>query len=142
MAKPRGGDWLQDEIESLRRSGIDIVVSALTPAEVQESGLDDEAELAANAGLRFVSIPITDRSVPELDHVEPTLRFLSEELASGSRIAVHCRFGIGRSSLVAAALLVMTGLDAELAWSRIGRARGVEVPDTAAQRRWTDQLRT
>jgi hypothetical protein len=30
MARPRGGDWLIDEIKALRASGVDILVSLLT----------------------------------------------------------------------------------------------------------------
>jgi len=36
MARPRGGDWLQDEILALKRSGISILVSLLTPEEEDE----------------------------------------------------------------------------------------------------------
>ena len=31
MPRPRGGDWLEDEIRGLKRFGVDILVSLLTP---------------------------------------------------------------------------------------------------------------
>ena len=34
LARPRGGDWLEDEVRSWRGQGIDVVVSLLTPAEI------------------------------------------------------------------------------------------------------------
>jgi hypothetical protein len=47
--------------------------------------------------------------------------------------------GIPGGSL-AAALLVLDGTDAERAWSRVTRARGLPVPDTDEQRRWVTGL--
>src|ERR1700743_3176736 len=39
VPRPRGGDWLADDLHALRREGIDILVSLLTPSEVEELGL-------------------------------------------------------------------------------------------------------
>ncbi len=36
MARPRGGDWLVNEMEALREASLDTVVSLPTPSEVQE----------------------------------------------------------------------------------------------------------
>jgi hypothetical protein len=33
-ARPRGGDWLGDEVVSWKRNGVDAVLSLLTPEEV------------------------------------------------------------------------------------------------------------
>jgi len=43
LARPQGEDWLSDEIQSWRVSGIDIVVSLLTESENSQLGLADEA---------------------------------------------------------------------------------------------------
>ena len=53
--------------------------------------------------------------------------------------ALHCRMGIGRSSLMAASILVADGLTVSDAFGRIQRARGVAVPDTEAQVQWVEQ---
>ena len=37
-ARPRGGDWLEDEMANWRRAGIDTVLSLLTPEEEQGEG--------------------------------------------------------------------------------------------------------
>jgi protein-tyrosine phosphatase len=55
-------------------------------------------------------------------------------------VAVHCWGGVGRSSLIAAAVLVGRGTDAEQAWARIAEARGVPVPETDEQRAWVTAL--
>ncbi|MFJ5229050.1 tyrosine protein phosphatase [Kitasatospora sp. NPDC088391] len=140
MARPRGGDWLAEELAGLAAAGVTDLVSALTPAENAELGLTAEAELARAAGLRFVALPIPDRTTPEPAEVLPTIRELTERLRAGGHVVTHCRAGIGRSSLLAAAVLVLTGTDADTAWGLIGRARGLAVPDTPEQRAWTDLL--
>ncbi|MDP2708210.1 MAG: hypothetical protein Q8O70_12020, partial [Burkholderiales bacterium] len=57
-------------------------------------------------------------------------------LAEGKNLAIHCRQGIGRSALLAACLLIMTGVDPDTAFQRLSAARGCAVPETAEQREW------
>ncbi|MFJ1548095.1 protein-tyrosine phosphatase family protein [Streptomyces sp. NPDC088246] len=140
MAKPRGNDWLEDEMTALSVCGVDTLVCALTGLELDELGLADEPRAAVAAGLRFVAIPIPDRTVPDLATILPTLRRLAKQLDDGAHIVTHCRAGIGRSSLLAAALLILNGVDPNTAWAQLERARGLAVPDTAEQRDWTMEL--
>jgi len=58
VPRPRGGEWLEDEIASLHDAGIDALVSLLEPAEEAHLGLEDEASAATAAGLVFGSFPI------------------------------------------------------------------------------------
>src|SRR6476620_4583045 len=43
--RPRGGDWLADEVKAWRAAGVDVVTSLLTPEEVAELGLQEEEAL-------------------------------------------------------------------------------------------------
>ncbi|WP_283132736.1 protein-tyrosine phosphatase family protein [Rhizohabitans arisaemae] len=140
MAKPRGGDWLPDEMAALKAFGVDVLVCALTPGELRETGLSGEARAAAEAGLEFVGIPIFDRAVPASAEVLPVLSRLAGRLRSGAHIVVHCRYGIGRASLLAVSLLVLNGVTPEEAWRRLEHARGLPVPDTPEQRAWPAAL--
>ena len=140
MARPRGGDWLRDEMTALAGAGVDVLVCALTASELDELGLVDESREARAAGLRFVAVPIPDRTVPEPDAIRPVLRELAGRLHDGAHVVTHCRAGIGRSSLLAAGVLILGGTDADTVWSAIERARGLAVPDTAEQRAWTAGL--
>jgi protein-tyrosine phosphatase len=140
-ARPRGADWLEDEIEGWRKQGIDIVVSLLTPSENEELDLKDEAGLSKAKGIRFGSFPVEDRGVPQSPaKVEELVSQLGCEIQQGKNVAVHCRQGIGRSSLISAALLISGGTDVEQALHAIGESRGLDVPETAEQRRWLDQF--
>ena len=61
---------------------------------------------------------------------------LSEQLANGKKIAVHCRQGIGRAALVAICLLVLSGVQSAAAIDRVSGARGCLVPETPEQGQW------
>jgi protein-tyrosine phosphatase len=137
MPRPRGGDWLEDEIASWRRLGINVVVSALTREENAELDLIQEKEQCEKAGIEFLAFPIVDRGVPfsAKDTLE-LVRHLEQQLAQGKKIAVHCRQGIGRAGLLAACILVAGGVNLASAWDRIATARGCAVPETSEQREW------
>jgi protein-tyrosine phosphatase len=140
MAKPRGGHWLADEMTALPAAGVGILVSALTTAELHDVDLTDEPQAARDTGLQFISNPISDRGTPDPAVVLPHLRRLAERLRAGDHIVTHCRFGIGRASLLAASILVLNGFPSDQAWNRLENARGLAVPDTPAQRAWPDVL--
>ncbi len=63
-ARPRGGDWLADEIDDWQHSGISTVLSLLTPDEEVDLELSNEATEARTHGMTFLSLPIPDRDVP------------------------------------------------------------------------------
>jgi len=137
MARPRAGDWLTDEIAGWKASGLNLVVSLLEQEEVAELGLQLEAELCRAEGIEFVAFPIPDRGVPESSRGAEALgRTIAAGIADGRSIAIHCRAGIGRSSVIAACALICAGIDADSAFASIKGARGVAVPDTDDQRDW------
>jgi len=141
LARPRGEDWLSDEIQSWRVSGIDVVVSLLTESENSQLGLADEARVIQSLGLAFVSFPIADYSVPDSRNATLQLAGRLEHLLSqGKTVGIHCRQGIGRSALVAACVLVLSGDSAEASLIRVSSARGLQVPDTSEQREWVDNF--
>jgi protein-tyrosine phosphatase len=136
MARPRGNDWLQDEMNGLREAGTDVLVSMLTSDEMSELDLQGEAEAATIAGIVFLSCPTPDRGVPNAEQFRDLVRVLEAALDAGQNVVVHCRMGIGRSSLVAAGLLVAEGRTVSEAFEEVATARGMPVPDTDEQRTW------
>jgi protein-tyrosine phosphatase len=141
VPRPRGGDWLADEVHSWRASGLDVVTSLLTPDEAVELDLREEEAHSRKEGLEFLSFPIPDYSVPgSRKEMAELVRRLEGALAAGKNVAVHCRQGIGRSSVVVASLLVAAGEKPDEAFRRIEKARGRPVPDTAEQREWVARM--
>ncbi|HYN88465.1 MAG TPA: dual specificity protein phosphatase family protein [Ardenticatenaceae bacterium] len=141
VPRPRPGDWLEDEIRSWRDAGIDAVVSLLTPGESFELGLHAEAAICGAHQIEFLPFPVQDRQVPLskaafLELVES----IGRRLDQGRAVAIHCRMGVGRSAMLAAAVLVRQGDDPERAFRHVAEARGVDVPDTVAQRQWVEDL--
>ncbi len=144
MPRPRGGDWLEEEVRSLRSNGVDVLLSLLTEDEAGELNLGEEARCCAAGGIEFVSFPIPDRDFPASAAAALGLvQRLMSHLVEGKGVAVHCRQGVGRSGLVAACVLAALGERPDAAFERIARARGRSVPDTPEQRQWvlrfTDQ---
>ena len=138
-ARPRGGDWLEDEINDWKRGGIDVVLSLLTDEEEQELDLASEAQTVRAHGMTFLSLPIPDRQVPISEtELAAILDRLNAALSSARSVVVHCRQGVGRSGLVAACLLISKGSDPKSAVQRVTAARGVSVPETQEQREWID----
>ena len=137
LARPRGNDWLNEEIHAWRDAGVQVVVSLLGPDEELELGLADEARLVRASNLRFINFPIEDYGVPSSeDELHKLVKQVEYLLDRGNTVGIHCRAGIGRSAIVAACMLVERGQGVEASFEQIERARGVPVPDTVDQRAW------
>jgi protein-tyrosine phosphatase len=139
--RPRGGEWLDDEMKGWRRAGVNVVVSLLEPAEAEDLGLDEERKYCEANGMEFYALPIIDRSVPGSSaEAARLLAELEEALHRGRNVAIHCRQGVGRAGLIASTLLVETGVNPSDAVLRVSAARHTSVPETAEQRAWIDSF--
>jgi len=130
-------EWLEDDLSKLSEMGVHHILSLLTAEEVNELGLQAEPAASRACGITFYSFPIPDRGTPdnETAFIE-LIHKLSRAERAGHGVAVHCRAGIGRSGLAAAALLVSRGFDAAEAFDLISERRRVTVPDTGIQKTW------
>ena len=117
-----------------------MVVSALTVAEDEELGLVEESQCCQSNGVEFLSFPIEDRSVPSsFSGFSGLVSSVTGYLRTRKAVAVHCRAGIGRSSMIVAAALIQNGFSVEAAFRAIEEARGCPVPDTPEQRQWVER---
>lgn len=136
VPRPRGGDWLEDDIKSLSSAGIEVLASMLTAEESEELGLTEEECLCNHFGIRFFNVPIADRSVPDEDSILQPLERLVKDVKLGRGVGFHCRAGIGPSSMIAALVLVTLGWTPDSALRAISESRGYQVPDTLEQELW------
>lgn len=137
MARPRGEDWLEEEVEQLKSQGVQVLVSLLEREEISELGLNSEARYCEKHSIEFINFPIPDRNIPKNDQpVIALVKNLADKIDSGSSIVIHCRMGIGRSSIIAAAVLLRKGFKAKDLLKEISRVRGLAVPDTNEQVDW------
>jgi protein-tyrosine phosphatase len=141
MPRPRAGDWLEDEIHSLKMAGVDAVASLLEQEEITELDLAEERSLCESNGVLYLSFPIRDRSIPISRQDALTFaRMLANLLQERKSVIIHCRQGVGRSALIAACVLVVTGISVDKAFERIENARGCSVPDTEEQHKWVVEV--
>ena len=143
VLRPRGDEWLEDELLRMQRGGIQTVVSMLEESEADLLGLSEERERAEQIGLSFLSYPIPDRTTPvDLSGFHSFAFELARRLRAGERIGVHCRGSIGRASIAAACALIQLGSNPEAALAAIETARGCQIPDTEEQRQWILEYKT
>lgn len=138
-ARPRGGDWLEDEVRAWKSAGIHSIVSALTDEEMMELDLIDESRLCQAHQIELFRFPVVDRSVPSsnVDWIQFIERI--KKHSNGRPLVAHCRMGIGRASMIAASIMISYGVPVEGAFHWIEHARGRPVPDTMEQRDWIAQ---
>jgi protein-tyrosine phosphatase len=141
MPCPPGASYLQEHIRRLRAEGVDILVSLLPVREAALLDLLYESEICDKHGIRYLSFPIEDRTVPNSTEAAAELvGRLTKFLEEGKSVAIHCRAGIGRSALIAACVMVKNGMSAGEAFDLIRLARECDVPDKPAQRTWVQEF--
>ena len=105
------------------------------PRENQELELGAQSNLTQARGLLFISLPTEDRGVPPSgDDASFSVAKIEEMLRQGKNVALHCRPGIGRLGMIAAAGLVQDGSVPDDSMKPISDARGLPVPETPEPR--------
>lgn len=141
VPRPRGGDWLEDEATAWKNAGIDAIVSMLKSDEIYSFGLEKEAEFCQLNGIEFFSFPVPDRGVPLLnEQLFNLLEKLKTLLLQGKSIGIHCRQSIGRAPLLAAFLMISFGVEPDEAFRQLSLARGLQVPETAEQKKLAENF--
>lgn len=137
MARPQGAAALPAEVRAWAVIDVHAVVTLLEPVEADALGLQDELVLCALCGIELLGFPVPDHGVPsDADAFLELAARLATLVKAGKTVVIHCRAGIGRSGLLAAAVLVRAGVPADEALDCLTRARGVVVPETLEQENW------
>ena len=109
------GVWDRDlgiDLDAIKAWGASTVITLIEPHEIMALKVSGLGKQAAERGMAWLHMPITDVSIP--DH-----RFeaawqsqgarLLEGIHAGQRVLVHCKGGLGRAGTVAALMLVELG---------------------------------
>jgi protein-tyrosine phosphatase len=137
MPRPRGGHKLEADIRGLKEQGVEWLVCLVEDWELKALGLTAEGRLCEQQGIGFLHFPIPDFGVPkDKSQFSALVKSLSEKLDQSAHIVIHCHGGVGRSSVVAAGVLLERGVPTEQVFALIGRYRGKKVPETREQEEW------
>jgi protein-tyrosine phosphatase len=136
----RFGVWdrdLQADLDVVRGWGASAVVTLIEDFEFGLLGVPGFGA-KVSAAFRWLWLPIPDGGVPD-DDFEARWSSAGPELhgrlAAGERVLIHCRAGLGRTGLVAARLLVESGMTPLQALNAVRAARRGTV-ETPAQERY------
>ncbi|WP_211192166.1 hypothetical protein [Actinoplanes sp. TBRC 11911] len=112
IAHPRSEPWPAENLAALARSGVQVLVSALTSAEQHQLGFGGTAEAAAAVGVEFVPFPVADGGIPREEAAKAIAlaRRLATYVRSGRFVVTQSFGGVGRSTLLACTTLVMLGI--------------------------------
>jgi protein-tyrosine phosphatase len=124
---------LRADLQTLQRQSVDHVLCLLEDQEFARWGVADLLGSYHDAGFVVRRFPIRDHSVCTPAGMRETVNWLSETLAGGATVIVHCVGGLGRSGIVAACYLVAAGLNAEEAIAEVRHTRSPFAIETAEQ---------
>jgi ADP-ribosyl-[dinitrogen reductase] hydrolase len=119
-------DRIDNDLQSIRNWGASTIVSLLEISELAMLGITDLPDKAHSMNLLWLHLPIRNMGLPD-ETFEESWRWagpkLLKLLKEGQRILVHCKEGIGRSGIVAARLLIESGVDPGRAMKTVRKAR-------------------
>ena len=113
-------------LHRLAANGIGLVINLET---VAHNPVDLES-----AGLREVHLPCPDFTTPTQEQILTSIATIAQAIAEDTRVAIHCRAGLGRTGTVLACWLVSQGTPAEDAILEVRRRRpgSIETDDQEA----------
>ena len=129
-----------DDVAALQEAGITKVFNLVQDVEYDDGGRDACAAALAQAGIDEERVEIVDYGNLMPGHIERAVRTVRDWLDDGERVYVHCRAGMQRSAVVAAAIVALDeGLRPEEALDVVSKRddRANPLPHQRADlRRW------
>lgn len=104
------GDW-DEQIQYLKNLGIDYVMS-LTEEPLIKDQLKKE-------DFGFIHLPIRDMDAPLPRLASPLIHKMKKKINKGHKFLIHCKGGVGRTGMVAACYLVLKGVSAQDAITKV-----------------------
>lgn len=135
------GTWERDlatDLDAIVAWPARTLVTLVEPRELVCLRIPTLGAEARLRGLEWLHLPIRDYNTPDeaFEAVWPThSEAIRRRLAAGDNVVVHCKGGLGRAGMIAARLLVETGVAPEQAIARVRRVRPGAI-ETQAQAHW------
>lgn len=125
----RSGVWARDlglDIDAIRAWGAAAVVTLMEMHEHNELGVQDLPEEIWGAEMEWFHLPIVDQRAPDAAFMQRWDTYggrIVSALASGEKIFIHCKGGLGRTGTIAACLLIESGMKPDDAIAAVRKAR-------------------
>lgn len=117
-----GGRVHPEDIKELRRQGITHVVDT-------RSEYHDDEKALAREHIELLYLPTLDTYPLSVEQLLQGATWVNERMKQGGRVLVHCEHGVGRSVLLACAVLVYGGMTARDALRLVERKRWQASPN-------------
>ena len=98
------GEYVENDIFTIQKLGVKCVIDMRS-----ENSFD--TSLFESIGINYFNIPVDNYYAPELDQIDNAIEYINSNISVDNKILIHCKEGVGRSSLIIIAYLVTTGLD-------------------------------
>lgn len=121
-----GGQHRANGWKRMQAMGITAIVN------LREANYDDHVQGIVPE--RYLHLPTMDNTPPSLEDLHAGAAFITDEIARGGRIYVHCASGVGRAPTLAAAYLISTGLTPQEALKTIKKARPFIAPRSSQKK--------
>jgi protein-tyrosine phosphatase len=117
-----GGRIRPQDIVALARIGVNSVVDT-------RSEYCDDAEALGKEGMELLHVPAPDTRPLSIEQMLMGAKWVQERLDAGKRVVIHCEHGVGRSVLLACAVLVYGGMHAQAALNLVRQRRWQASPN-------------
>ena len=117
-----GGRVRPDDIHALARTGITHVVDT-------RSEYHDDIQAMAREHIELLLLPTPDTYPLTVEQLRQGASWVQEWIKQGGRVLIHCEHGVGRSVLLACAVLVYGGMQAQDALNLVQAKRWQAAPN-------------
>ena len=98
------GEYTQNDVFTIQKLGVKCVI------DMRSESIFDQS-LFESIGINYFNIPVDNYFAPELDQIDNAIEYINSNISVDNNILIHCKEGVGRSSLIIIAYLITTGLD-------------------------------
>jgi protein tyrosine phosphatase (PTP) superfamily phosphohydrolase (DUF442 family) len=117
-----GGRIRPEDISALARIGVNSVVDT-------RSEYCDDAKALGEEGIELLHLPTPDTRPLSIEQMLMGAKWVQQRLDAGKRVVIHCEHGVGRSALLACAVLVYGGMHAQDAMQLVQQRRWQASPN-------------
>ena len=98
------GEYTSSDIFVIQKLNVKCVI------DMRSESIFDQS-LFESIGIKYFNIPVDNFFAPELEQIDTAIEYIKSNISDENNILIHCKEGVGRSSLIIIAYLVTTGLD-------------------------------